>query len=92
MVFLVRVACCIALYRHRLFLRQPPQTNEELKTRRDEMRQLVEGYVHKLEAKFVRSVLERAGGNVTEAARLAGMNRTLFHRKLVAQDDGKTVD
>ena len=64
------------------FLRTPPRTNEELKLARDEMSALYDRYVRELEARFLKGLLDRAKGNISEAARLAGMNRTLFHRKL----------
>ncbi len=66
----------------RRFLRATPRTNDELKALREEMQALLDGYVHRLEAEFLRRLLDDTGGNVAEAARRAGMNRTLFHRKL----------
>ena len=46
------------------------------------MESAYEAYVRELEEGFFRGVLERAGDNVSEAARLAGLNRTALHRKL----------
>ena len=66
----------------RRFLRAMPRSNDELKATRDEMQAVLDGYVRRLEKQFLESLLEQTGGNVSEAARLAGMNRTLFHRKL----------
>jgi two-component system nitrogen regulation response regulator NtrX len=67
---------------YRRFLRQAPGNNQELKAARDEMRAICERYVQHVERRFLEEMLQRAGGSVTEAARLSGMSRTLFHRKL----------
>lgn len=33
---------------------------------------------------YLRSVLDEAGGNITQAARLAGISRATFYRRLAA--------
>ena len=66
----------------RKFLRAAPRTNDDLKATRDEMQALLDGYVRRLEKQFLETLLEESGGNIAQAARLAGMNRTLFHKKL----------
>jgi transcriptional regulator with GAF, ATPase, and Fis domain len=66
----------------RRFRRRPAASNDELKAWRAELRALCERESLAMEAAFLQSFLDRAGGNVTEAARSAGMSRTLFHRKL----------
>jgi transcriptional regulator with GAF, ATPase, and Fis domain len=64
------------------FLGTLPMSYEELKRRRDEMHHIASAYAHKLEDKFIDSILEKAGGNVSRAAQEAGIHRTLIHRNL----------
>lgn len=40
---------------------------------------------------YLTSVLRRAGGSMTEAARIAGVNRTHFHKLLDAHDIPRRV-
>jgi DNA-binding NtrC family response regulator len=72
----------------RRFLRSEPSTNEELKAARSEMQAVFDGYVRRLEGKFLKQLLAEAGGNVSEAARRAGINRTLLHRKIKEAEEG----
>ncbi len=50
---------------------------QELKTQRDAA---IDSAVERVERAFIRGLLERAGGNVSEAARCAGLQRTYLHR------------
>ena len=72
----------------RRFLRSEPQTYDELRAAQSEMECVLGRYARELEAKFVKRALASACGNVTAAARAAGMNRTLFHKKLRDADGG----
>ena len=72
----------------RRFLRTVPRSNEDLKAARTAMQAILDGYVTRFEGRFLESLLEQAGGSVSRAAELAGMNRTLFHRKLKAAREG----
>ena len=42
----------------------------------------LEEYLGRQEKDYIRLILDRAGGNVTVAARLLGLNRTALHKKL----------
>jgi transcriptional regulator with GAF, ATPase, and Fis domain len=66
----------------RRFLKQEARTQDELKGLRTQMQDVLDGYLRQVEARFLRAALDRAGGNVSEAARAVGMNRTALHRKL----------
>jgi DNA-binding NtrC family response regulator len=46
------------------------------------MQATYEAYTRRVEARFYRGLVQRADGNVSEAARVAGLNRTFLHRKL----------
>ncbi|MGA1870043.1 MAG: sigma 54-interacting transcriptional regulator [bacterium] len=54
-----------------------PRTNEELKAAKAEARKRVE---KELDVKFLKKILSRTNGNVTEAARLANMDRTYIYQ------------
>jgi DNA-binding NtrC family response regulator len=66
----------------RRFLKRRPSSAPELRALRAEMQAAFDAYVREMERSFYDQLLERAGGNVSEAARLAGLNRTALHRKL----------
>ncbi|MGA1870462.1 MAG: sigma 54-interacting transcriptional regulator [bacterium] len=54
-----------------------PRTNEELKAAKAEARKRVE---KELDVQFLKKILSRTDGNVTEAARLANMDRTYIYQ------------
>jgi transcriptional regulator with GAF, ATPase, and Fis domain len=64
------------------FLKREPQDGAGMKALRAEMQDTLDTYLRRAEERFYRSLLERTGGNVSEAARVAGLNRTAMHRKL----------
>jgi transcriptional regulator with GAF, ATPase, and Fis domain len=57
----------------------------------DDLRRAKEDAVARLERAFIASVLERAGGNVARAARIAGMNRCVLHQ-LMARHGARAAD
>jgi transcriptional regulator with GAF, ATPase, and Fis domain len=64
------------------YMVSPPATWSELKRRRKQMLHIASYYAQKLEDKFIEDLLDKTGGNVSRAAQLSGMHRTLLHRKL----------
>jgi len=65
----------------RTFLRTPPVDREDLERRRHAILKIARMYIGQLEDALIRHALERAGGNVAEAARLSGLHRSTFYRK-----------
>lgn len=67
---------------------QVPQTNRELK----ELKALIQNYAAELtcdlERRFLEHLLERAGGSMPQAAKLAGINRTLLYKMLERTKQG----
>jgi Nif-specific regulatory protein len=65
----------------RAFLRTPPVNREDLEQRRRAILKIARMYIGQLEDALIRHALERAGGNVAEAARLSGLHRSIFYRR-----------
>jgi two-component system response regulator AtoC/two-component system nitrogen regulation response regulator NtrX len=68
------------------YLMSPPSTWPELKRRRKQMLHIASSYAQRLEEKFIEDLLDKTGGNISRAAQLSGMHRTLLHRKLRQRD------
>jgi DNA-binding NtrC family response regulator len=68
------------------YMASPPTTWPELKRRREQMFHIASNYAQKLENKFIEDLLDKTGGNISRAAQLSGMHRTLLHRKLRARN------
>ncbi len=68
------------------FLANPPTTWPELKRRRKQMLHVASAYAQNLEDQFIESLLDKTSGNISHAAQLSGMHRTLLHRKLRARN------
>jgi len=66
---------------NRLLLK-PPNDYQELKRRRHELHRLASDYAQRLENEFVDFMLQKTGGNISQAAEQAGMHRTIIHRNL----------
>jgi DNA-binding NtrC family response regulator len=64
----------------------PPSTWPELKRRRKQMLHIASSYAQQLEEKFIEDLLKKTDGNISRAAQLSGMHRTLLHRKLRARN------
>ncbi len=62
------------------FLRNIPDDAEEFRQRRAAMLQVAQRHIEELEDAFVQKLLEQTGGNIREAARLAGLNRSAIYR------------
>jgi DNA-binding NtrC family response regulator len=67
------------------YLASPPATWSELKRRRKQMLHIASNYAQKLEERFIEDLLKKTDGNISRAAQLSGMHRTLLHRKLRAR-------
>jgi transcriptional regulator with GAF, ATPase, and Fis domain len=65
----------------RAFLRTVPVDRDDLERRRRAILSIAQAYIDELEDALIRHALERAGGNVAEAARLSGLHRSVFYRK-----------
>lgn len=72
-------------FRH--VLRAPLRHKADLQERRAEIYRIAQRYVSFLEHELIQSALQRTGGNVTEAARLTGLHRSFFYRKMPAAKD-----
>lgn len=72
-------------FRH--VLRAPLRHKADLDERRAEIQRIAQRYVSFLERELIKTALERAGGNITEAARLTGLHRSFFYRKMPAAKD-----
>jgi transcriptional regulator with GAF, ATPase, and Fis domain len=69
----------------RKFLDQVPVNYKELLRQRKQMQEIANHYAQKLQDKFIDNILEKAGGNISRAAELSGIHRTLIHRNLAAR-------
>ncbi|HXF05150.1 MAG TPA: sigma-54-dependent Fis family transcriptional regulator [Blastocatellia bacterium] len=72
-------------FRH--ILRAPLRHKADLEERRAEIYRIAQRYVSFLEQELIKSALERTGGNIAEAARLTGLHRSFFYRKMPAARD-----
>lgn len=64
------------------YMVSPPSTWPELKRRRKQMLHIASNYAQQLEEKFIEDLLKKTDGNISRAAQISGMHRTLLHRKL----------
>jgi transcriptional regulator with GAF, ATPase, and Fis domain len=69
----------------REFVDNVPGYYEELQRVKRHIQGISHTYSQKLEDRFVDSILKRAAGNISRAARESGMHRTLIHRNLRAR-------
>jgi two-component system response regulator HydG len=67
------------------YMVSPPTTWPELKRRRKQMLHIASNYAQQLEEKFIEDLLKKTDGNISRAAQISGMHRTLLHRKLRAR-------
>ncbi|MCS6817107.1 MAG: sigma-54-dependent Fis family transcriptional regulator [Blastocatellia bacterium] len=65
----------------RAFLRTAPVDREDLERRRRAILKIAQAYIDELEDALIQRALERARGNIAEAARLSGLHRSIFYRK-----------
>jgi DNA-binding NtrC family response regulator len=63
-------------------LRSVPDNYDELKNRRRQINQICRQELSLLERRFAEGLVEKAGGNISEAARLADIDRRQFYRLL----------
>jgi len=70
----------------RKFLRDIPRDPGEFRRRRAALLDLAQQYIDELEDAFVQKLLEQAGGNTREAARLSGLNRSAIYRSKQRQN------
>jgi DNA-binding protein Fis len=64
-----------------------PKDYQQLKRRRNELQEVATVYAQELEDRFVDSILDRADGNISRAAKDFGMHRTLIHKNLRSRKD-----
>ncbi len=65
----------------RAFIRTPPVDKEDLERRRRAILRIARTYIAELEEELIERALEKARGNIAEAARLSGLHRSAFYRK-----------
>ena len=67
-------------FRH--LIKSTPAEYAELTDRKEQMKEVLRSEISSLERRFSEAMVERAGGNITKAAELAGIDRGQFHRML----------
>ena len=63
-------------------LKTIPADYDELSDRKEQMKQIVRREIAHLERRFAEALVSRAGGSITKAAEMAGIDRGQFHRLL----------
>ena len=63
-------------------IKSTPAEYAELTDRKEQMKEVLRSEISSLERRFAEAMVERAGGNITKAAELAGIDRGQFHRLL----------